>query len=153
MSETCTWPHCAHTAKDQCKGTGVRSDAIATLTARVKELEAALNRLTPLASSSPSRRPPMTSEAQAALGENVTKLIDEWPNRSSESIASAAIDIVLEEAARVAEAFPAHNHGNLATAPPQAAEQAADEIAAAIRGMITPCETPSRKGESGNKPR
>jgi hypothetical protein len=46
MSETCTWPHCAHTAKDQCKGTGVRSDAIATLTARVKELEAALNRLT-----------------------------------------------------------------------------------------------------------
>jgi hypothetical protein len=45
----------------------------------------------------------MTSEAQAALGENVTKLIDEWPNRSSESIASAAIDIVLEEAARVAQ--------------------------------------------------
>ena len=41
----------------------------------------------------------------------------------------------LEEAARVAEAFPARTHGNLATAPYAAAEQAADEIAAAIRAL------------------
>ena len=51
--------------------------------------------------------------------------------------ADAAIAVVLEEAAKVAEAFPAHDHGNLATAPPQAAEQAADEIAAAIRALIS----------------
>lgn len=39
----------------------------------------------------------------------------------------------LEEAAKVAEAFPARTHGNLATAPYAAAEQASEEIAAAIR--------------------
>jgi len=53
--------------------------------------------------------------------------------------ADAAIAIIrnetLEEAARVAEAFPARTHGNLATAPYAAAEQAADEIAAAIRAL------------------
>lgn len=42
---------------------------------------------------------------------------------------------VLEEAARVAEGFPARTHGNLATAPYAAAEQTADEIAAAIRAL------------------
>ena len=31
--------------------------------------------------------------------------------------ADAAIDVVLEEAARMARAFPAHTHDNLATAP------------------------------------
>lgn len=41
----------------------------------------------------------------------------------------------LEDAARVAEAFPARTHGSLATAPYSAAEQAADEIAAAIRAL------------------
>lgn len=53
--------------------------------------------------------------------------------------ADAAIAIiraeVLEEAARTAEAFPARTHGNLATAPYAAAEQAAEEIAAAIRAL------------------
>lgn len=49
--------------------------------------------------------------------------------------ADAAIALVLEEAARTAEAFPARTHGNLATAPYAAAEQAADEIAAAIRAL------------------
>lgn len=58
---------------------------------------------------------------------------DRW--RDYLGTADAAIDIALEEAARVAEAFPAHTHGNLATAPAQAAEQASDEIAAAIRKM------------------
>lgn len=47
----------------------------------------------------------------------------------------AARDLVLEEAARVAEAYPARTHGALATAPYAAAEQAADEIAAAIRAL------------------
>ena len=49
--------------------------------------------------------------------------------------ADAAIALVLEEAAKTAEAFPARTHGNLATAPYAAAEQAADEIAAAIRAL------------------
>jgi uncharacterized protein (DUF433 family) len=35
--------------------------------------------------------------------------------------------------AEIAEQFPAHTHPDLATAPVYAAEQAADEIAAAIR--------------------
>jgi hypothetical protein len=50
--------------------------------------------------------------------------------------ADAALSVVLEEAAKVAEAFPARTHGNLATAPYAAAEQAGDEIAAAIRAMM-----------------
>jgi hypothetical protein len=41
----------------------------------------------------------------------------------------------LEEAAGVADAFPAHTHGAIATAPYAAAEQAAEEIAAAIRAL------------------
>ena len=49
--------------------------------------------------------------------------------------AIAAIALCMEEAAKVAEAFPARTHGNLATAPYAAAEQAGDEIAAAIRAM------------------
>lgn len=56
-----------------------------------------------------------------------------------EFLADAAIAIirakVLEEAAKVAEAFPARTHGNLATAPYAAAEQAAEEIATAIRAL------------------
>ncbi len=51
-------------------------------------------------------------------------------------ISSAAVAIVLEEAARVAESFPAHTHGALNVDPPVAARQAAREIAAAIRAMI-----------------
>jgi len=50
--------------------------------------------------------------------------------------ARAAIAVALEEAARLAEAFPARTHGSLATAPYAAAEQAGEEIAAAIRAMI-----------------
>lgn len=52
--------------------------------------------------------------------------------------ASAAIAVVLEEAAKVARRYAENvrNHGNLATAPYAAAEQAADEIVAAIRAMI-----------------
>ena len=51
---------------------------------------------------------------------------------------NAAIDIALEEAARVARGYAeaVKSHGNLATAPYAAAEQAADEIEAAIRAMI-----------------
>jgi hypothetical protein len=44
----------------------------------------------------------------------------------------------LERAAVVAEEFPARSHGGLATTPHAAAEQAADEIAAAIRAMKEP---------------
>lgn len=52
-----------------------------------------------------------------------------------DSQAIAAIDIALEEAAKVAEGFPARTHGNMATAPYAAVEQAMDEIAAAIRAL------------------
>lgn len=41
----------------------------------------------------------------------------------------------LEEAAKVAEGMWWQGHGNLATAPYAAAEQAGDEIAAAIRAL------------------
>lgn len=46
----------------------------------------------------------------------------------------------LREAAEIAEAFPARTHGSLATAPYAAAEQAADEIAAAILARIAELE-------------
>ena len=48
----------------------------------------------------------------------------------------------IEECARVAENFPALTHGNLATAPVFAAEQAADEIAAAIRAALAETQKP-----------
>jgi hypothetical protein len=44
----------------------------------------------------------------------------------------------LEWAAVTAEAFPLRTHGGLATDPYASAEQAADEIAAAIRAMKEP---------------
>lgn len=54
----------------------------------------------------------------------------------------------LEEAARVAEGFPARTHGNLSADPFEAAEQAANECAAAIRALISPAaEEQSPKGE------
>lgn len=43
----------------------------------------------------------------------------------------------LEEAARVAQGMWWQGHGNLATEPYAAAKQAGDEIAAAIRAMIS----------------
>lgn len=49
--------------------------------------------------------------------------------------ADAAIALVVEEAARVAGDFPAYRHGNLAAHPFAAAQQASDEIAAAIRAL------------------
>lgn len=70
-----------------------------------------------------------------SLGEYNWPAIQGEPQRRIRHQLSAALDLALEEAAKVAEGFPAHTHGNLATAPPQAAEQAADEIAAAIRAL------------------
>ena len=49
----------------------------------------------------------------------------------------------LREAAEIAEAFPARTHGALATAPYAAAEQAAEEIAAAILARIAELEKKS----------
>ena len=49
----------------------------------------------------------------------------------------------LREAAEIAEAFPARTHGALATAPYAAAEQAAEEIAAAILARIAELEQKS----------
>jgi len=69
----------------------------------------------------------MTAKAGPSIGE------------TQRNMADAAIALIraetLEEAAKVAEAFPAKTHGNLATAPYAAAEQATDEIAAAIRAL------------------
>lgn len=80
------------------------------------------------------------------LRERVARLVCSWDGGRICSAmcvtccntADAAIALVLEEAARTAEAFPARAHGNLATAPYAAAEQAAEEIATAIRAMKNP---------------
>lgn len=50
----------------------------------------------------------------------------------------AGAEAMREKAADVADAFPARNHGALATAPYAAAEQAAEEVAAAIRALPLP---------------
>lgn len=78
----------------------------------------------------------MTSDPRAALREKVADIILDSTEPTFERIADAVIAVVLEEAAKVAEAFPARTHRNLATAPYAAAEQAGDEIAAAIRAMM-----------------
>lgn len=50
-------------------------------------------------------------------------------------MADAAIALVLEEAAKVADGMPINGHGNLAVDPYAAAKQVSDEIAAAIRAL------------------
>lgn len=65
----------------------------------------------------------MTAKAGPSFGE------------TQRNMADAAIALVLEEAAKVAEDMPIQGHGNLATAPYAAAKQVADEIAAAIRAL------------------
>jgi hypothetical protein len=77
--------------------------------------------------------------------------IDDWTGMAQAAIAclrslgfvhrDEARREAIEECAKVAENFPALTHGNLATAPVFAAEQAADEIAAAIRALAVPDET------------
>jgi hypothetical protein len=73
--------------------------------------------------------------------------------RSKAKVAVAAIEAAAfrrgaeamrEAAAASAEAFPARTHGALATAPYAAAEQAADEIAAALRALAIPEEPAMR---------
>lgn len=56
-------------------------------------------------------------------------------NHALNVMARAAIAVALEEAATLADRFPARAHGNLATTPHAAAEQAGNEIAAAIRAL------------------
>lgn len=51
---------------------------------------------------------------------------------------AAGAEAMREAAAGVADVFPARTHGALATAPYAAAEQAAEEIAAAIRSLPLP---------------
>lgn len=61
-----------------------------------------------------------------------------WRGQSMDALAAVAPMIAKaerERCAKVAEAFPARTHGALATAPYAAAEQAADEIASAIRAL------------------
>ena len=66
------------------------------------------------------------------LVERVTRALDTWVDPEK---VRDAIDVVLEEAAKVADGMWWQGHGNLATAPYAAAEQAGDEIAAAIRAL------------------
>ena len=54
----------------------------------------------------------------------------------------AGAEAMREAAAEVADAFPARTHGALATAPYAAAEQAAEEVAAAIRALPLPAGGP-----------
>jgi hypothetical protein len=61
------------------------------------------------------------------------QLLARWVNRDEDARAAER-----RACAAIAEQFPAHTHGNLATAPALAAEQAAEEIAAAIRARGTP---------------
>ena len=61
------------------------------------------------------------------------QLLARWVNRDEDARAAER-----QACAATAEEFPAHTHGNLATAPAFAAEQAAEEIAAAIRARGTP---------------
>lgn len=79
------------------------------------------------------------------LREAVWKAI--MSSNTNTEAADAAIAIVLEQAAKVADAFPARTHGALATAPYAAAEQASDEIAAAIRALATASAPKPQSGE------
>jgi hypothetical protein len=63
--------------------------------------------------------------------------IEQMADEALAAVAPLIRRAALEEAAGVAEAFPARTHGALATAPYAAAEQAAEEIAAAIRALDT----------------
>ena len=70
-------------------------------------------------------------------------VIEPWnPNGCDEpgcgALAHAALTVALEEAARLAKGYAdaVKAHGHLATAPHSAAEQAANEIEAAIRALI-----------------
>lgn len=81
---------------------------------------------------------------RAALREAVKQHVEQYDTphdddprrRYTKAQMEIAIAVALEEAAKVAEAFPARTHRNLATAPYAVAEQAGDEIAAAIRAMM-----------------
>jgi hypothetical protein len=77
-----------------------------------------------------------------ALQEIDTDVMDELRQTIGEIALAAVIPAIqaeaLERAAVTAEAFPLRTHGGLATTPHAAAEQAADEIAAAIRAMKEP---------------
>lgn len=75
------------------------------------------------------------TDVREALVERIVALYADKYQITGAWLASAARDLVLEEAANVAEAYPASTHGALATAPYAAAEQAADEIAVAIRAL------------------
>ena len=83
----------------------------------------------------------MTADRRAALVEAVAQAISNaWDSEQRIfEAAEAAIDLIraetLEEAAKVADAFPAFTHGNLAIAPERVAGQVAGEIAAAIRAL------------------
>lgn len=70
------------------------------------------------------------------LVERVKTAVYDTTGFASDAAARVAIAIALQEAARVAKDFPARTHGNLASAPYAAAEQAAEEIAAAILALI-----------------
>ena len=74
------------------------------------------------------------SSARAALVERmITAYAMERDLRDGMGLSLA---IALEEAARIAEAFPARAHGNLSADPFEAADQAANECASAIRAII-----------------
>ncbi len=81
----------------------------------------------------------MTSEARAALRDKVARAI--WKTNSLNVFIAAAIDIVLEEAAKLAEAkadewSTAWRNRMKADSHMEGKSAGADEIAAAIRAMI-----------------
>jgi len=75
-------------------------------------------------------RHPCGSITAEVLDQNIDGQGDEF-----RAYARAAIAIVLEEAAKVAEQYDAKSHGYLPVDPVEAADQAAKEIAGALRAM------------------
>jgi hypothetical protein len=66
--------------------------------------------------------------------ENVPNAQAPWLKEARAAIEAVAL-MILEEAAKVAAQYPVLDHGSLAATPHAAAQQAANEIASAIRKL------------------
>jgi hypothetical protein len=78
------------------------------------------------------------AERRAALVARMVAAAEKTGTGVTYDAIEAALTVALEEAAKVARGYTeiVNSHGNLATAPHSAAEQAANEIEAAIRALI-----------------
>ena len=83
----------------------------------------------------------MNEQLRAAV-EDATGIVRQavFIDEPSEDIAKEIIQVALRLAAEWADNFPASTHGNLSRIPAAASRQTADEIAAAIRQLISQLE-------------